>query len=67
MEKPEEYDQNRLDILKQVSDSSRERIKKAQLLRIEDLAKTHEKNGTVKLHEGFEKNCGLKGSKLSGG
>jgi ABC-type multidrug transport system fused ATPase/permease subunit len=62
-----DYDKNQIDILKKSSDASRERIKKSQLERIEDLAKNHENNGTFKLHEGFEKNCGLKGSKLSGG
>lgn len=62
-----EFDKNQIDIFKKTSDASRERIKKAQLERIEDLARNHENNGTFKLHEGFEKNCGLKGSKLSGG
>jgi ABC-type bacteriocin/lantibiotic exporter with double-glycine peptidase domain len=66
MEKPE-FDQSQMEILNKANDAARERIKKSQLLRIEDLAKAHEQSGHFTLHEGFEKNCGLKGSKLSGG
>ena len=66
MEKPE-YDQSHLEILNKANDAARERIKKSQLERIENLAKAHEQCGNFTLHEGFEKNCGLKGSKLSGG
>ena len=36
-------------------------------MRLNDLTKIHEDQGTFKLHEGFNKECGLKGSKLSGG
>ena len=66
MEKPE-FDQSQMEILNKADDAARERIKKSQLQRIEDLAKAHEQSGHFTLHEGFEKNCGLKGSKLSGG
>jgi len=34
---------------------------------LKDLTRLQEESGTFKLHEGFNKDCGLKGSKLSGG
>lgn len=46
---------------------SHERIKHAQLMRLNELTKSKEMSGTFKLHDGFNKDCGLKGSKLSGG
>jgi len=67
IEKPEEEDGKVGEIVKKAAAESMERVKKAQLLRIEDLAKAHEESAHFKLHEGFDKNCGLKGSKLSGG
>jgi len=36
-------------------------------MRLQALTKSNGENGTFKLHEGFNKECGLKGSKLSGG
>ena len=54
-------------IISRAAAESLERIKHAQLLRLKDLTKLQEQNGSFKLHDGFNKECGLKGSKLSGG
>jgi ATP-binding cassette, subfamily B, bacterial len=55
------------EIIKRVTGESHERIKVAQLARLNELTQSKEISGTFKLHEGFNKECGLKGSKLSGG
>ena len=55
------------EIFNRASSESHERIKHAQLKRLQDLTNLQEEKGTFKLHEGFDKECGLKGSKLSGG
>ena len=55
------------EIIKRVTIDSHERIKLAQLTRLNELTQSKEKSGTFKLHDGFNKECGLKGSKLSGG
>lgn len=64
LEKPENAP---VDIIKRTAELSHERLKTSQLLRLQELTKVHEQGGNFKLHEGFDKNCGLKGSKLSGG
>lgn len=55
------------EIFNRASSECHERIKHAQLKRLQDLTNLQEEKGTFKLHEGFDKECGLKGSKLSGG
>jgi len=55
------------DIIKRAAAQALERVKHAQFSRLQVLTKGMEDNGKVKLHEGFNKDCGLKGSKLSGG
>ena len=62
-EKASDYD----DIIQRVTAESHERIKHSQLTRLNELTKSQEQSGTFKLHDGFNKDCGLKGSKLSGG
>lgn len=62
-EKASDYD----DIIQRVTAESHERIKHSQLTRLNELTKSQEQSGTFKLHDGFNKECGLKGSKLSGG
>lgn len=43
-------------------------IRERETLRLKELASFHmQQSGEFKLHEGFNKECGLKGSKLSGG
>ena len=58
---------NYQDIFKRYSTDAHERIKHAKLIRLQELTKLQEQSGTFKLHDGFNKECGLKGSKLSGG
>ena len=62
-ERPDNYDE----IIKRVTVDSHERIKHIQLARLNELTKSKENSGSFKLHDGFNKECGLKGSKLSGG
>jgi hypothetical protein len=54
-------------IVGRVINEAHDRIKHAQFDRLQQLTKLQEQSGTFKLHEGFNKECGLKGSKLSGG
>ena len=62
-----EKDANYSDIIRRATSAAHERIKHAQLLRLQDLTKLQEQTSSFKLHDGFNKECGLKGSKLSGG
>lgn len=63
----EEKDPNYDSIISRAAGECHERIKQATLMRLQDLTNLQEEKGTFKLHEGFDKECGLKGSKLSGG
>ena len=45
----------------------KERLKRLNELAESMLNQHRDENGVFKLHEGFDRNCGLKGSKLSGG
>ena len=55
----------------QVKENSRV-LQKSKIKRIDELIdnmidKQRDSDGKFKLHEGFKRKCGLKGSKLSGG
>ena len=54
-------------IISRILNDAHERIKHLLLQRLVVLTKIQEDTGSFKLHEGFNKECGLKGSKLSGG
>jgi len=43
------------------------RVNRMKALQTSMIDKMRDSSGKIKLSEGFEKNCGLKGSKLSGG
>jgi predicted RecB family endonuclease len=57
------------EVLKEIMLKSQPRLNEAKRLRISDISEEQMKaQGTdFKLHKGFEKICGLKGSMLSGG
>jgi ATP-binding cassette, subfamily B, bacterial len=55
------------EIISRATLDSEPRIKQARISRIISLTKQQQESGLFKLHEGFNKECGLKGSKLSGG
>lgn len=60
-------DANYDEIISRATLESEPRIKQARISRIISLTKQQQESGSFKLHEGFNKECGLKGSKLSGG
>jgi len=62
-----ERDEDTIKTLKFVMQSHTDRIKEANMNRINSLNRQTSTDGSFKLHEGFNKMCGLKGSMLSGG
>eukprot|EP00347_Sterkiella_histriomuscorum_P020418 403337881 len=63
LERPEDTES----LLSVIISNSFDRIKKQNNSRIMSLHQAYTQNKDFKLHEGFDKNCGLKGSMLSGG